>query len=242
MDLNSIADSTDWNPTRLPALAALESALRCQICKDFYDSPVITSCCHTFCSLCIRRCLTADQICPICRARDEEIRLRKNNAVQELLDSFVTIRQQLLDIVKQPGIDTSFKEKVELTGRRRIEDASTNGVSHNSRRSTRSSTRKSASARHTPAVQEVITLEDDDDNQNFDPIQDSKEVEVESGRQSPTNTKMDDQADDGLYECPICGKRIKPALINSHLDTCVLANQEDDDEYDPRHRKSKTLK
>src|SRR5215469_15342374 len=52
----SLPDPTDWLNTSLPSFATLESALRCQVCKDFYDTPMITSCSHTFCSLCIRRC------------------------------------------------------------------------------------------------------------------------------------------------------------------------------------------
>ncbi|OCL04313.1 hypothetical protein AOQ84DRAFT_226128, partial [Glonium stellatum] len=48
----TIPDSTDWLPTPLASLTPLEVALRCQVCKDFFDTPMLTSCAHTFCSLC----------------------------------------------------------------------------------------------------------------------------------------------------------------------------------------------
>ena len=39
----SVPDSTDWLATPLAALAPLESALRCQVCKDFFNTPMMTS-------------------------------------------------------------------------------------------------------------------------------------------------------------------------------------------------------
>lgn len=96
----SVSDPTDWDNTKFPLLNPLDSALRCDICKDFYNSPVITNCSHTFCSVCIRRALHAEQICPICRTAEQEYRLRKNSAVQELVDAFLIVRPKLLEAAK----------------------------------------------------------------------------------------------------------------------------------------------
>lgn len=95
-----VPDPTDWDNTKFPLLNPLDSALRCDICKDFYNSPVITNCSHTFCSVCIRRALHAEQICPICRTAEQEYRLRKNPAVQEMVDAFLIIRPKLLEAAK----------------------------------------------------------------------------------------------------------------------------------------------
>ena len=95
-----IPDSTDWLNTPLSLVAPLESSLRCQVCKDFYDNPVITSCSHTFCSLCIRRCLSTEGKCPACRSSDQELRLRRNWAVQELVDSFKNARAAMLSLAR----------------------------------------------------------------------------------------------------------------------------------------------
>lgn len=99
--LFSVPDPTDWDDTKLPLLNPLESALRCDICKDFYNSPVITNCFHTFCSVCIRRALRAESTCPVCRTTEQEYRLRKNLAVQELLDAFLSARPRLLEVARE---------------------------------------------------------------------------------------------------------------------------------------------
>lgn len=112
-ELTVLCDPTDWKSTKLPFVGALDAALRCEICKDFYTAPVITNCCHTFCSLCIRRALHADGICPICRTAEQEYRLRKNTTVQDLLDAFKDCRTQLYEFATRepqrgmPGGDTS---------------------------------------------------------------------------------------------------------------------------------------
>lgn len=90
------SDPSDWLNTPVASLGPLEMALRCQVCKDFYVTPMITSCSHTFCSLCIRRCLTNDGKCPVCRRTDQELRLRPNCVVEELVDTFKLNRPSFL--------------------------------------------------------------------------------------------------------------------------------------------------
>ena len=94
----SVADPSDWLNTSVSQLGPVEAALRCQVCKDFFNTPMITSCSHTFCSLCIRRCLTTDGRCPSCRTQDQEIKLRPNPIIQELVDSFQIARPSILEL------------------------------------------------------------------------------------------------------------------------------------------------
>ena len=118
-----VSDPSDWLNTPVSKLAPVETALRCQVCKDFFTNPVITSCSHTFCSLCIRRCLTNDGKCPICRAVDQELRLRPNWIVQELVDAFHSARPEVLrlgeDIKRNVDIIKQRRKK------RKLEAAST---------------------------------------------------------------------------------------------------------------------
>ncbi|KAI0198093.1 DNA repair protein rad18 [Astrocystis sublimbata] len=99
---DSVADSTDWLTTPLSGLAAVEAALRCQICKDFYRTPMLTSCNHTFCSLCIRRALSSDGKCPLCRAGEQEMKLRSNWSMEEVVAAFTNARAQVLGFARQP--------------------------------------------------------------------------------------------------------------------------------------------
>ena len=96
-----VPDSTDWLNTPLAAVADLESALHCQICKEFYDTPMITSCSHTFCSRCIRTSLSADGRCPACRASDQASKLRNNWQLQEVVSTFLVARPQAIKIARE---------------------------------------------------------------------------------------------------------------------------------------------
>ncbi len=130
-----VSDPSDWLDTPVSKLAPVETALRCQVCKDFFTNPVITSCSHTFCSLCIRRCLTADGKCPTCRAVDQELRLRPNWIVQELVDAFQTARPEILQL----GEDiVRYKQAEKQGGRKRnFEDVGKNDETVHSRPATR---------------------------------------------------------------------------------------------------------
>ena len=98
-----VPDPSDWLRTPVAKLGPVEHALRCQVCKDFFDTPMITSCSHTFCSLCIRRCITSDGRCPACRAQEQAIKLRPNYSVQELVDTFQKARPEILLLCKDAG-------------------------------------------------------------------------------------------------------------------------------------------
>lgn len=134
--LFSVSDPSDWLNTPVALLGPVEAALRCQVCKDFYQTPMITSCSHTFCSLCIRRCLTSDGKCPACRSPDQEIRLRRNWAVQELGDAFQKARETVLNF----GRNAQETVKNNILGKRTAEEAGLDGVGvpHVTRRTTRS--------------------------------------------------------------------------------------------------------
>jgi len=138
-----ISDPTDWLATALPTLATVESALRCQVCKDFYTTPVITSCSHSFCSLCIRRCLTVEGKCPTCRGPEQEVKLRKNWALQEIVDAFRAARPVVMRLAQQGNNEADERRPI----KRKLDDMENeeDGVERPSQaRKTRSSTRSSA--------------------------------------------------------------------------------------------------
>ena len=122
MDNHSdVADPTDWLQTPTPQLDQVEVALRCQVCKDFFDTPMITSCSHTFCSLCIRRCLTNDGNCPICRAPDQEIKLRRNCTVEELVSVFQLARPALIQLGR--NLQATNLDIQEVKSKRKLENS-----------------------------------------------------------------------------------------------------------------------
>lgn len=158
-----LPDSTDWLTTPLSLVAPLESALRCQVCKDFFDNPVITSCSHTFCSLCIRRCLSTEGKCPACRSSDQELKLRRNWAVQELVEAFQNARPNVLDLARKAaarGSDTEEGESEEPAPKKRKVEAVDGPAAEGVR--TRSQTRGIGS-QEDPVAIEVIEDSNDDE-------------------------------------------------------------------------------
>jgi len=189
-----VPDSTDWLGTPLSGLMPVEQAFRCHVCKDFFNSPMLTSCNHTFCSLCIRRCLSVEGKCPLCRANDQESKLRGNWAMREAVDAFVKTRDEILRFAKTPpapAASNSPKRKAE-----EMEEAPVEEV-HESKRprmSTRSSKAKGAEATAAIMRAEADLAENNrDTEESFEP-------------------------NDGLVACPICWKRMKEVHINQHLD------------------------
>ena len=56
-----IPDPTDFpDNAAAPGLRPFDDAVRCNICRDFYDAPVTLSCGHGFCSA-VRECVC---LCP----------------------------------------------------------------------------------------------------------------------------------------------------------------------------------
>lgn len=160
-DAFSVSDSTDWLPTPLASFSAVESALRCQVCKDFYNTPMITSCSHTFCSVCIRRCLSGDGKCPACRTNDQELKLRFNGAMEEVVQAFVRGRDTVLEYARTPKqVIVNDQQGKKRSRSREIEQEDD---APDLRKRTRASTRRS-----TPS-QQVIVADSEDDIDDYLP-------------------------------------------------------------------------
>ncbi|KAJ5371206.1 Postreplication repair E3 ubiquitin-protein ligase rad18 [Penicillium cataractarum] len=202
-----LPDSTDWLDTPLSLLAPLESSLRCQVCKDFFDTPVITSCSHTFCSLCIRRCLSTEGKCPTCRSGDQELKLRRNWLVQEILEAFKNARKSALTLARKEAarIAAGGDEDPEPAPKKRkvsqvdhseapeVNPHSPQRVRTRSRSQMAQSQADGQDRNQASSVQEVI---EDSQDEDFVP-------------------------DDGMVACPICNRRMKNEAVFAHLDKCT---------------------
>ncbi|KAJ5537036.1 Zinc finger RING-type [Penicillium frequentans] len=200
-----ITDSTDWLGTPLQLLAPLESSLRCQVCKDFFDTPMITSCSHSFCSLCIRRCLTADNKCPICREGDQVLKLRRNWAVQELLDTFKTARPAVMELARkfkalkeqeENQVPESQPKKRKANQIEQSQEVSSVEASPPRLRT------RSRSVKAVPQEPEVIpeVIEDSEGEEEYIP-------------------------DDGMAVCPVCDRTMKIEAVSHHIDKCLVEQE-----------------
>ncbi|KAJ5166031.1 hypothetical protein N7492_006327 [Penicillium capsulatum] len=200
-----LPDSTDWLDTPLSLLAPLESSLRCQVCKDWFDNPVITSCSHTFCSLCIRRCLSTEGKCPTCRSSDQELKLRRNWAVQEFVETFQNARTSVLELARkeaarrvraesQPEEPSSKKRKVahdEPPQPPHLSDSSPQRIR----------TRSQRVQEDAPGLREEPEVIEDS--------QDEGDEDIAS-----------EAADSTLVACPICQRKMKEDAVFNHLNSC----------------------
>jgi len=206
----NIPDSTDWLNTPLEDFAHLESALHCQICKEFYDTPMTTSCSHTFCSRCIRTSLTADGKCPACRTNDQANKLRNNWALQEVVAAFLAARPVAIGVARK---EQEQANQTQRPGKRkRILDPEEMEHGRSEVRTTRSKSRRLAASQTSET--ELVEIDDTDDDGDFEP---------------------EPQPQDGLVECPLgCGKRMKIEQVEPHLDRC------EDEKKQERRAKSRT--
>ncbi|OJD18648.1 DNA repair protein rad18 [Emergomyces pasteurianus Ep9510] len=194
-----IPDSTDWLSTSLSQLARVESALRCQVCKDFFDNPVITSCSHTFCSLCIRRCLSTEGKCPACRTADQELKLRRDWAMQEVVDSFKQARPSVLDFARTATVRTDEQEEyIEMPVAKKRKIGATASVPEKGERAMGAEERRTRS--------QSRRSEDQDLQMRVEVIEDTEDEDFEP--------------DDGLVACPVCHRRMKNEAVFAHLDSC----------------------
>lgn len=209
--LDSVADSTDWLSTPLSGLTAVEAALRCQICKDFYRTPMLTSCNHTFCSLCIRRALSTDGKCPLCRASEQEMKLRSNWSMEEAVAAFTQMRSAVLEFARKPP---SAPSRVD-TPKRKADEEEDEEEQQRSNSQQRSSKRLRSSARLSKTRSMEATAE-------------MARQEAHIPDPSPEPEPANVEPDDGLVACPICWRRMKQWQVYTHIDTsCPGAPQPD---------------
>ncbi|SJM86953.1 related to Postreplication repair E3 ubiquitin-protein ligase RAD18 [Zygosaccharomyces bailii] len=110
-----VTDPTDFRQTAIPQLGQLDTLVRCHICKDFLKVPVLTPCCHTFCSMCIREYLTREPKCPLCLNDLRESSLRSEFLVNEIIGSYKSVRQVLLESLESIKTNKEDPSLIELS-------------------------------------------------------------------------------------------------------------------------------
>ncbi|KAI1151664.1 DNA repair protein rad18 [Nemania diffusa] len=212
----SVADSTDWLSTPISGLSAVEAALRCQICKDFYKTPMLTSCNHTFCSLCIRRALSADGKCPLCRASEQEMKLRSNWSMEEVVAAFTQTRPAVLDFAKRPLLPP-IPTRPETPKRKAgdIDDVyNGNNQQLSNQQPPGKRLRSSARLSKTRGMEATAEIA-------------RQEADIPEPKPEP---EPEPKPNDGLVQCPICLKRMKLLLVDRHIETTCTGQPQKDPE------------
>lgn len=206
----TITDPLDFKSSSVPKLCELDSLLRCHICKEFMVAPMLTSCGHSFCSVCIRKYLIHTAQCPMCSQELRESHLTRNVLVEELVISFKEVRSDLLAALisrKSPGKQRSGQAIPPESRGDRTEN-------------------------------EVIDVDELGDISDFDEEVQIIEEHTKKRKQTPTESrgidqlfkkiKKDQPKDKGpTGTCPVCNKALPLTVLQStHIDIC-LAGEED---------------
>ena len=196
---DSVSDPSDWLHTSAALLSRFEATLRCQVCKNFYDSPVTTSCRHTFCSGCIHRCLSSDSPrCPLCRHPEGREKLRPNPAFGEAVRAYQVARPTFLELAQLAHED--LPRPAPAGDRKRSADSIQELDQGTPRTATLRSRKALKPLPPSPAVHSPTA-----------PSKDLPAIEHKS-------QQRDLGAVENRVECPLCAKMFPETIIQKHVD------------------------
>lgn len=216
----SVEDPSDWSGTMMPSVSTLDSMLRCQICKGFLRAPVVTSCGHIFCSICIREALTTKGKCPLCQEEIFESGLRKVLLLDGVVDWFKKHRAELFSNLKKAEVISDSQE--ESSERALPSEKSSNVIDL-----TKDSSFNIAASNYGKSTVEQQTL-------------DISHISKQSTQQVSTASAHETSPDaDMLVQCPVCSKYMTiEKLQGSHIDKCLKGQSDKDYKPQSSPRKS----
>ncbi|KAH9948102.1 hypothetical protein B0H21DRAFT_788628 [Amylocystis lapponica] len=201
---SDVQDPSDFPPQPLaPGLRQLDDALRCSICREFYEAPVMLTCGHCYCSLCIRSVLPDKPECPSCRQNASEIHLRKNPALEDAVKAWGSAREFVLRLSKDEAARRTSSPRPVVQA----------DAPHMARKRKRG---RSASDSSGDQVQVVGRP-----SKHFTSISQVKgmpEAHHEPNTQ-PGNIHTSHGQDRDIVLCPVCQQQVHHDMINQHLDS-----------------------
>ena len=111
----------------------MDVLLRCPICKQYFNNPVmISECSHNYCSECIRRSLLHKQECPQCRTKIIRSHLHPNNLIRQLVQSYQLTNKDKMDHIDgKMSNNNKIKSKSQKNGKYRSRSIQCNLLSIN---------------------------------------------------------------------------------------------------------------
>ncbi|KAJ1732509.1 E3 ubiquitin-protein ligase rad18 [Coemansia biformis] len=225
----ALDDPSDW-PAEHTGLRDLDQLLRCPICKEYFTTAMAAaSCGHTFCSLCVRRCLTQETKCPSCRAPLTESDLHPSRLIDSLLRAFVGGRQRLLAALSAARPEPTDADCARPGARRNLRSAGAAAHDMPEQRKrprirTRSAARTDDGSDSPGSTGDCIDLPSSDTGHGaWAPSQHTDD----DSDFAPTEAHIQPSKGPPAVPCPNCQQAVAAARINWHLDRCLAGRPTD---------------
>ncbi|NXU99145.1 RAD18 ligase, partial [Cettia cetti] len=226
----------------------VDDLLRCGICFDYFSiAVIIPQCSHSYCSLCIRKFLSYKTQCPTCCVAVSESDLKNNRILDDLVKSFNSAREQLLQLV----LDAPPIPSPPAPGQRPAAESPCSPVAQpdpNEVPGIDSFLRKGKICTSTKAGglawigQKGFKSEEDHDLHSISAEADGKDTEVGS-QEIPGCTESHEKPStsvlkgDKKVECPVCEVAVLEQYINKHLDSCLTREEKKDSLRSSAHKR-----
>ncbi|EIW85498.1 hypothetical protein CONPUDRAFT_162684 [Coniophora puteana RWD-64-598 SS2] len=214
-----VPDPSDF-PT--PDLRALDASLRCTICGELYDGPVmLTGCGHCFCSVCVRQHIQRESDCPSCRMKTSEVAFRPNSVLEEVVGAWKEARKHVLDMARvEQTLAARSHASVAL---QTIPESSNPPSASVTPSSARSLKRKRRNVDYvSDSESSEVVLVDGSPTPKKRPGKVSKVSRANRGSEQPSSDPEEiplDPNSNEIIDCPMCGKRVPLRSINPHIDS-----------------------
>ncbi|NWW79792.1 RAD18 ligase, partial [Climacteris rufus] len=227
----------------------VDDLLRCGICFDYFSIAVmIPQCSHNYCSLCIRKFLSYKTQCPICCVAVTESDLRNNRMLDDLVKSFNSAREQLLQLVLGAAAlppPPACGQHPTASGRPwspgcQPGSVELPGIHSFLRRDTVCTSREPGGL--PGPEQQSCKAEEHHELHSASAGVGGKDSEV-GPQESPECTKSQEKPSTSLVkgdkkvECPVCQVAVLEQYINKHLDSCLSREEKKDSLRSSAHRR-----
>ncbi|XP_011686477.1 PREDICTED: E3 ubiquitin-protein ligase RAD18-like [Wasmannia auropunctata] len=211
-----------WS-TEYVELKRIDELLQCGICYEYMDTCVITSCSHSYCSLCIRKYLHYKTQCPICSEETFEKDLRKNKLLDEIIMHYLNFKEKH---------DKKFhREKLTAKNDNSGMICSTNNFACKKEQDVSDVTAEvshKSSDSPTLAAGNTTPRRRKDHQQDVSTPSTSTDLRIPSMFTPKSRKGLQKEEDRRVVTCPVCKVEVSENNINRHLDDCLKrANTKD---------------
>ncbi|MBW0522136.1 hypothetical protein O181_061851 [Austropuccinia psidii MF-1] len=236
----SLVSAPEDFPNHLRQLAALDSALRCPICKDFFQAPVIIhipNCCHTFCSTCVRTCFNNNsnnkigatglggvgnsQRCPVCKTQAQVEKIKPvptleiavtcwQDARTEIFKMITEIQSLKLHLKDQSQISIESKDIQFNSPSPKVSQRDASQVGSPTHSQRKADKNTGAPTQIKPALKRKLK---DSPKSELD-----SESEIEFLGSNPADPNA-------LVNCPICQTQMLNSRMDAHVTQCLTGQR-----------------